>query len=58
MTHAIVVLECSDDVVRNYGFVNGASVVTDDERQRRPDIQGVPRRCFGCTFELQIEAKW
>ena len=30
--------------------------VVNDERERRPDVQGVPRTCVGCTKESQIEA--
>jgi hypothetical protein len=58
LTHAIVVLECSDDIVHTVPVIEKAIEVVNNERQRRPDVEGVPRRCLGCTEESQIEATW
>ena len=56
-THAIIVLKCSDDVVQICSATIGV-IVMNDERQRWPDVQGVPRTSIRCANELQIEAKW
>jgi hypothetical protein len=60
LTHAIVVPECSDDVVHTCTVpgIEKTMGTVNDERQRRPDVQDGPRRCFGCTKESQIEAMW
>ena len=52
-THTIVVLERSVDVIRAFHPDRAA---VNDERQRRPDVQGFPRRCCVCTNESQIDS--
>ena len=55
MTHVVVALKNSDDVIQI--VVGNFIEVANDEEQRRPDVQGVPR-CIGCTKESQIEVTW
>ena len=52
LTHAIIAVECSDDVIHHWWI---AIEVVNDERERRPDVQVDPHWYFEFTNESQIE---
>src|SRR6266446_5165159 len=54
LTYANSMLEYSNDVVHR----RFRDVVTNEERQCWPDIQGLPCRCSGRTIKLQIQSTW
>ncbi len=65
LQHAIVVLECSDNVIYTVlDNIIAALELPGGLSSRMPRTikvkggQDVPRGCFGCTKKSQIEAKW
>jgi hypothetical protein len=56
--YAIAALEHCNNVVHAFRLADTVFNVN-EERQGWPDIQCVPRRCFGCTKKkLQAQATW